>query len=460
MTEDRRLALAAMALSILCGGLVAFGRLHRYHSADSLIPVLVSLQRWTPFYWGQDRYGMLVPLLAAPIRNPLANLVGQAWAMSALACLGPFLAGRYLTGNPRESFVAGALTTIVWLTAVHAPVQFDWLVVQPYGASMSLGFAGLLALGSSARGGVVAGALAVLAACWVSSGVAVLLATAIVLRERRIGSSLVIVAASAVLVSVAGQLVPAPHTPHRLTALASWPGAWRQLAVNAWAIVARPWIVLSFGVAGAACACVTLFRRKRPFAGPIAVAALAALVYFALAGASEWVRLNQFFPRYAYPSVALIAWCLSYAIASVVAPVRKAVAVSAGVLVTVAAWTSGPPSVASIDNGIVPSARPLALDATSAGAAVIAGDYWTVWPAVFHANLAAWRHRAPQTVYGLAFRSAPTEPYWVDRPQLLLAAPAGDPSVEWLAARVGVAATLERRGPRVDLYRVEPARAR
>ena len=40
--------------------------LHRFHDSDSLVPVLMSLQRWTPFYWEQNRFGSLLPLLAVP----------------------------------------------------------------------------------------------------------------------------------------------------------------------------------------------------------------------------------------------------------------------------------------------------------------------------------------------------------------------------------------------------------
>src|SRR5688500_4546792 len=54
--------MAAVAASM------SLGRLHEFHSADSILPVLVSLQRWTPFFWQQDRFGMVVPLLAMPIR--------------------------------------------------------------------------------------------------------------------------------------------------------------------------------------------------------------------------------------------------------------------------------------------------------------------------------------------------------------------------------------------------------
>lgn len=35
--------------------------IHRAENAASLIPVLVSVDHWTPFYWGQTRFGMLAP---------------------------------------------------------------------------------------------------------------------------------------------------------------------------------------------------------------------------------------------------------------------------------------------------------------------------------------------------------------------------------------------------------------
>lgn len=33
-------------------GWIDLGRLHDFQNADSLLLVLVSLQQWTPFYWG------------------------------------------------------------------------------------------------------------------------------------------------------------------------------------------------------------------------------------------------------------------------------------------------------------------------------------------------------------------------------------------------------------------------
>jgi len=40
---------------------MSLGRLHEFHSADSILPVPVSLQRWDSILL-QDRFGMLVPL--------------------------------------------------------------------------------------------------------------------------------------------------------------------------------------------------------------------------------------------------------------------------------------------------------------------------------------------------------------------------------------------------------------
>src|SRR2546430_5648543 len=59
------------------GCVISLGRLHQWHCSDTLVPILVSLQKWTPFFWGQDRVGMLVPLLTLPLRHPLPNLLAQ-----------------------------------------------------------------------------------------------------------------------------------------------------------------------------------------------------------------------------------------------------------------------------------------------------------------------------------------------------------------------------------------------
>jgi len=89
-----------------------FGSLQAYQHADSLLPVLVSIQRWTPFFWGQDRFGMLVPLLAMPLRDPIANLLTQGWMMMSAALLAPFVVARFITGRTDEWIAIGAATNL------------------------------------------------------------------------------------------------------------------------------------------------------------------------------------------------------------------------------------------------------------------------------------------------------------------------------------------------------------
>src|SRR6266436_1471731 len=66
-----------LVICAVVGSVVSLGTLHRSHCSDTLIPILVSLQKWTPFFWEQDRVGMLVPLLTLPLRNPFLNLLAQ-----------------------------------------------------------------------------------------------------------------------------------------------------------------------------------------------------------------------------------------------------------------------------------------------------------------------------------------------------------------------------------------------
>src|SRR5207302_6490489 len=53
----------------------------------------------------------------------------------------------------------------------------------------------------------------------------------------------------------------------------------------------------------------------------------------------------------------------------------------------------------------------------AAGCTYIAGDYWTVWPAVFHANLTLHERGESRVVWGVTFRGQPASTLWWDSPQ-------------------------------------------
>ncbi len=48
-------------------------RLGTRHDGDSFLPVLMSLQRLTVFFWGQNRFGNVVPFIASWVRDVELN---------------------------------------------------------------------------------------------------------------------------------------------------------------------------------------------------------------------------------------------------------------------------------------------------------------------------------------------------------------------------------------------------
>jgi hypothetical protein len=131
---------------LLCAAaavLADFGNLHREHQIDSLTPVLISLQHWTLFFWCQDRVGMLVPLLALPLRDPLANLLFQeaVYVFAGLAAM--FLLARYVLRDETFPLVGGVMAS-AFLALAPAGYRFDFFNTTFYGVWLALGLAGLL----------------------------------------------------------------------------------------------------------------------------------------------------------------------------------------------------------------------------------------------------------------------------------------------------------------------------
>src|SRR5262249_54521827 len=120
---------ALLTLLVVCAGVamwIDFGTLHRYHNGDALVPVLVSLYRWTPFYWGQNRLGMLLPLLAIPFRNPLTNLLVQMGLSTFAALASMCLLARYTLPQGLWQ-LAALLSTAGFLAFAPAWMRFETL---------------------------------------------------------------------------------------------------------------------------------------------------------------------------------------------------------------------------------------------------------------------------------------------------------------------------------------------
>jgi hypothetical protein len=460
LTENGRATLLLSVFVALEAVWIDFGRLHRSQNADGILHVLISLQKWTPFYWEQDRFGMLVPLLASGVRHPLANLLFQGWITTTAALLSPFLAARYLLDESNQWFPAGAAANVLLLVFVPPDVQFDWFANQPYGVAIALGCGGLLALDQGSATARVAAAIGIVAAHWVNEGVFFVLVPLVLCaadRRRSLTATLTVLAIGFSLGALMSSLSHAPHTTSVLMPLARWPTGWWELTRGSASMFAgKPALLAALlcSLGTAAVAQATGDGRQTLRAG--AACLIVAVVYGLSIGTFEWVRLNLYSPRYVFPSLMFLGLAIGVA---AVAPFRKhfrtMVSVYAGLLMLSTAITSGRPSLRRVELDLDQHFGKMTADVISTGARVIGGDYWIVWPAVFHANLTLANQGSSTTVYGLAYRSSATDPLWRNLPApIFLAAAPHDAAVANRVARAQLSAAFVQRRPTIDLYRI------
>ncbi len=450
---------ATFAALALAAALVDLGAFHHLEQADSIVPVLVSLQRWTPFYWDQERYGMLVPLLALPVRDPLWNLLLQRGLLVLAGLAAVVLLARHVLAR-RDWRVAGGLAAAALLAAPPAGWRFEYLGDQPYGLSLALALAGL-AFAEPIEGGrrgarLAVGLVLAAAAHWVNAAAGLLLLPLALARaavdrlegepapevRRRLTVEAALLAAGLAAGQALLHLGPLlsgtrPHQTLGTLPPAEWPAAWAALFGNAWR-ASGPWPWALAALAGAGLLLLSLPAHRPLRRGALLRAAalcLAALAYALATGTLRWVADNSFHWRYLAPSEVLVHLAAVSLVAEPLARRTGTRAVAAAVaLVPLAALSvSGPPSLAQVraDLGAAAGMHALggrpgeagvtarrAADVLGAACVLVTGDYWSVWPAVYHAALDAHDRGEPApAVYGLSFRSSPTAPAWTERPR-------------------------------------------
>jgi len=475
---------------LLCGLLAVWidlGNHHRFENADSVIPILVSLQKWTLFYWEQKRFGMLVPLLAIPFHSPLANLLVQN-AITIFAGLSVgFLLARYFVAG-RAWPLVGLLDTVLclWL----APGDYRWRLLGtslPYGAALALALAGLLLARGTRfrrehRGRIAAALIALLLAHWLSPATAVVVLALVwlprvgtIARDPRHGwrdpeatVPSALVAASLAIVRIAAYLQPYGRSVYGVRSPTAWPAGWAALVGRLpemlgsfdWFLVAGALGLAGLGVAwqrgrGAA--------RANPAPRSVLVLIGAAILYWLAAGSIRWVVLNNgAFPRYLIPSVQLISSALAIAaLAPWLDRERRpstSVQILGGVAVLVAATLNyGFPSLAGVRSDLRDRLGRFSDEVLAADCTHLAGNYWRVWPAVFHVNMLRHAAGRDDVLWGIAFRSAPTgEQARLASghfPRVCMLRDADPRRVE--AYGFGSLSLVERRGA-IDVYQPQP----
>lgn len=460
---------AVLALTALLAVWADLSPIHGFHNSDSLIPILMGLDRWTPFYWEQNRFGMILPLLAVPVRDPFAHLLVQVALRLFALFLSFFLLARTVVRRPWWP-AAGALTLGLFLAGKDL-AQHNFQQMQPYFQAISLALGGVLLL--DRRGGKVKMAAYALwaLAFWVAPVTLFWLVPLLWLRrvlglepgigpgfwprrqDLRHDPALLPFALAGIFFAVT--LLVSRFSPYgEATNLgaappAVWPHAWLTLARRVVESLG-PGLLVALAVLLGAAWSLRLIRRE----GHPALAAALCLLGTAAAellilGTTGWVHQNEFRIRFLAMTLLATATAGPVLLLGLLLEGRPerwgrvANALALTALLPLAFLRYGPPSPAAaraaLDTGPgAEDARKILAD----GCTHVVGDYWSVWPAVFQSRVRLHDRGENRKVWGITFRSTPTLDLWR--------------LPDWRAARIAVLGPPERAEALRAFYRIPP----
>jgi hypothetical protein len=432
---------------------VDFGHIHQRHHSDTLVFTLASQYALTPYFWEQDRVGLLIPALTSWCPNLLSALLLQTGLTVFLGLAAPLLLAEVVCSRP-ASRVAATFANAVMLAVAPDRIRDILLFECCYPIAISLGCAGVLVLTTGGerprwwRYPIAAGLFVL--AHWVYAGVAVWLLPLVVglavfrpgipvagIRDAIVRvfrffpgwASLLLIFGSFGLgiwfMHLARQANPelTQNTPQDSLSRAEWPASWlgffdslNQLPK----IVLWPEVAGGLAVAGLLAGIVVAgFRRcwpPYPLAAAIVVIGVAGATEFLFIGTQKWPAENLRQPRYIIgfleSTQVILGLAAVFPFAGWIAGRGRWIAfgISALVLFTSATIPYGFPSLDNPRADLDAEIGRLTPDILAADVDAIGGDYWTVWPAVLHANMNSPSRAHP--FIGVTMRCSVFRPYW------------------------------------------------
>jgi hypothetical protein len=449
-------ALPKLWPSLLLCGLAALWidltGIHAEQHADSLLPVLVSLYRWTPFYWGLDRIGMLAPLITLPIKHPLANLLAQDALYIFGSLAGLIMLARYVLRDATYPLV-GMLCIAAFVGLTPSYYRFHLLIDTQYGLWLSLGLGGLLLLEANSQGRISLlrriGAIVLLAlAHWCYCTTSLFLGPLVLLRWlffrgvpahsrtrmlfAEVAASLASLAFAFAVGLLLMRLSPVSSTNFGTLPIRAWPETacqllrttWENLAPQRWPLVCSAATMLGLLLTWRARTWPALLTAWRAGAVLLGAAFLIALFM----ATRQWVPINSYRIRFLFiPALFTQAALVALAVAACAGRWPRVVArlhvlIGAAFILVAIGGSLGGPSVAKVRSSL--TRRELASDLEGHPTVIrsddvlatrsthIAGNYWRVWPAVFAANLKLYEQGEQRVIWGLTLRSEPTSAFW------------------------------------------------
>ncbi len=434
-----------------------FSRIHAMMNPDSVIYSLASLFEWRPFFWEQDRVGMLWPLLFTWSRDPMLTLLLQTGTTTYLGLCLPVLFARVITPHRAGPAIATVASAVVMACISRddrgqSVILDNWLVVCNFPGALTLALGAILILERQGGGRWIrAGRLAVafvllLAAHWVYLGILLFLVPFVLyrgwlptptpattwrhvllrplfnpaVRWFLLGSVVSAAAVFGLMLYVTATDPSVEATPTRELPMDRWPWVWGWLLG---VLSQEPGVVPAAGVFGvvAGGGLVWGWRNDRAAVKAMALRAvpvvLAAAGEFTFLGTRFWVENNSYHPRY----LVAIGTGVTLAVLLVgLTPVRgrwwpgRWAGVIAFALLFVACVVQfGWPGPDVPRQCVADASWRYGEEVDAADVDGVAGEYLHTWPVVFHTNVIR-REQGRPDVWGLSVRSGPMRHRWSD----------------------------------------------
>src|SRR5262249_19733539 len=151
-------------------------------------------------------------------------------------------------------------------------------------------------------------------------------------------------------------------------------------------------------------------RRRAVACQAAAALLLSALLLVLFAGRSRWAVVNASMPRYIYMAMLALQTGLPAALATTLAGrlskrgLRMGNGVAAASVLAAIGITYGQPSASAVRACLDERLGGATEAILESGCTHVAGDYWRVWPAVFHANWKLREHGETRAIWGVTYR--------------------------------------------------------
>lgn len=252
--------------------------------------------------------------------------------------------------------------------------------------------------------------------------------------------------------------------------IAEWPRAWLGLSNGALRYLSTRWVAGVGLLLSVAAVLALSTRRSARHRGRMALAAGLCLVgtaagEIAALGTSGWIHLMQYDFRFIVSGlIALIVAGPALLLTLVLeeAPPfwrRAANAMALAALLPITLLRYGPPSPTVARQALDAGLGRHSAEIIASGGTHVIGNFWRVWPAVFHTNLSLFERGETRRVWGLTFRSLPTRDLWhrPDWSSARFAALGSEAEVDAYRELFGIPRLFRKADlGRVEIYSVRP----